>query len=303
MLLISLQHIIIEMNNNVVADETLHALIFSTMDTTTVYVPPLCLATLCLWEQRKNWCLGMLGWEETFGFWQAMVPTTMFGRKLKTSRVGRGPRSEGKTPAEVLCCGSKAVWGRKGLEMCDLWPVLGVDLQSDVLGGGLRAKERLRGTRVTPLAPRLIPKRRAFLWGSVCVARVCSDARLRQDLRTQDLFWTSVLPSCSLLGDVNVSCLFFSPTARFSLPETWKETVEGFWRDGLCEVSLSCDDDWSEGNWMVRDGLENTVCLWRGLDLLMGAPSTSRLTPTYWGTSTAAWEGDTLKYKQNKHLF
>lgn len=48
MLLISLQHIEIEMNNNVVADETSNALIFSTMDTTTVYVPPLCLATLCL---------------------------------------------------------------------------------------------------------------------------------------------------------------------------------------------------------------------------------------------------------------
>ena len=48
MLLISLQHVKIEMNNNVVADETSHAVIFSTVDTTTVYVPPLCLATFCL---------------------------------------------------------------------------------------------------------------------------------------------------------------------------------------------------------------------------------------------------------------
>lgn len=254
----------------------------------------------CLWGQRNNWGLWTLGWKDMFGLRQDVVPATIFGRKLKTSREGRGPRSEGKTQVEVLCLGSKAVLGGNDVEMCAPWPEMGWDLQCDMLWEGLREKERLRGTRVTPLAPRLKPKHRAFLWGSGCTAKDCSDTKLRQDLWTRDIFWVSAFLSHSLLEDVDVSCLLFSPTARFSLPEWRKaETAEDLWPGGLwCALSTSSDDGSSEGNWMVRGGLGITVCLRsRGLDRLMGAPSTSRFTPTYWGTSTAAWEGDKVKHK------
>ncbi len=249
------------------------------------------LAMLCLRQEGNNWCLWTLEWEDMFGLRQAVVPATMFGRKLKTFMVGRGPWSEGKTRVEVLCLGSKVVRGRNDPETWAPWLGMAWDLQSDMLWEGLREKGKLHGTRDTPLAPRLKPKRRAFLWGSACTTKGCSDGRLWRDLQALAVFCISSFLSCSCLGDVDITCLFFSPTVRFSLPERRQaETVDDLWRDCLrCLVSASSDDDWFEGNWMMRFGLEVPVGRWiRGLDRLMGAPSTNRFTPTYWGTSTAA---------------
>lgn len=209
--------------------------------------------TTAVWE-TGSWVIWMdHGWE-------LVLPQT-FGRKLKTSMVGRGPLREGKACCLVVVLldflSKAAHWGWDNLEVCDTGSCsLGWHPPGGTLSRAPRVKERFHGTSGALLSPR--PNRWLFLRGSECDVQPWP----RRGRRTREVFWTSL-------------------TVLFSLSDGTAAALETSSPDVFQVGSVVSDaGGWSGGNGVAWGGFGMAGSLCGGLDRLMGAPSTSRFTPT-----------------------